>query len=122
METRSVARFARIGPRKVRLVADLIRGKDVEEALEILRLSRTRGGRMLEKVLHAAVAAAVEQHDVDPEDLYVSRTWVDGGPMRSWRLPRARGMWTPIHHRTSHINVVVCDERDEAGDEGNGGA
>ena len=113
MESRSIARFGQIGARKVRLIIDEIRGEDVERALEILRISRTRAARMVEKVLHAAIAAAIEQHDVDAEDLFVKEAWVDVGPTRTWRRPRARGVWTPIRHRTSHIGVIVSDASEE---------
>jgi len=121
MESRSIARFGQIGARKVRPIIDEIRGEDVERALEILRISRTRAARMVEKVLQAAIAAAVEQHDVDAEDLFVKEAWADVGPMRTWRRPRARGMWTPIRRRTSHIGVIVSDASEEEAPEAKAG-
>ena len=110
MESRSTARYMSMSSSKVRPVLNLIRDKNVEEAYQILRLNRGRAARMIEKVLHAAVATAVEQHDATAENLMVSGVWVDGGPTRRTRMPRARGMSTPIIHRTCHINVVVSDE------------
>ncbi len=126
MESRSTARFMQISARKVRLIIDEIRGADVERALEFLRLSRTRAARMVEKVLQSAIASAVELHDVDAEELFVKKTWADVGPTRTWRRPRARGMWTPIRARTSHISVIVSDaseaEAAEAAEAETGGA
>lgn len=121
MESRSTARFMQIGARKVRPIIDEIRGADVERALECLRLSRTRAARMVEKVLQSAIAAAVEQHDVDAEDLFIKETWADVGPTRTWRRPRARGMWTPIRRRTSHICVIVSDESEAEAPEAEAG-
>jgi large subunit ribosomal protein L22 len=113
METRSTARFVPVGFRKVKLVLDTIRGQGAERALQVLRLNRSRAARLVEKVVHAALAAAAEQHDADAEDLVIRRAWVDVGPQRKWRLPRARGSWTPIIHRTSHIHIIVSDEAGE---------
>ena len=117
METRSTARYVPISFRKVKLVLDTIRGEGVERALEILRLNRGRAARLVEKVVHAAVAAAAELHDVEAEGLVVCRAWVDVGPLRKGRLTRARGSWTPILHRSSHIHIVVSDETGEAAPE-----
>jgi len=90
------------------LVADLIRKRGVNEALDILRFTRKRASSMIEKVLRAAIAAADEHGDVDVDSLIVSDARVDGGPMRYGWLPRARGMATRIRHRTSHITVEVA--------------
>lgn len=111
MESRAVARFVRISPGKVRLVADLVRGKDVEEALSILQFTPRRGARLLDKVLRSAVANAQYNHDLDPDALYVKRAYADEGPtMRRFR-PRARGQAFPIRKRTSHITVVVEERK-----------
>jgi len=110
VETRASGRYIPISARKVMRVLDLVRGQGVEAAFDRLRLNRSRPARAVEKVLRAAVAAAAEQHDVDAEELVVAQAWVEVGPQRKWRLPRARGMWTPIIHRTSHIHIVVSDE------------
>lgn len=110
MEVSASHKFADIAPRKARLVADLIRSKDVEDALHTLRLTRKRASVMIDKVVRAAVASASEQHNVDSENLNVARIWVDPGPMRRKFWARPRGMWARKLHRTSHIHVVLSDE------------
>lgn len=112
MELKASARYQKLQPKKTRLVVDLVRGLPVNQALESLRLSPKRASATVSKLIESAVAAAVEQHDVDADDLYVLRAWVDQGPMRYWRLPRARGVWNRIRRRSSHISVVLSDERD----------
>ena len=111
MEVKASCKFAKIGPRKTRLVADLIRGESVPKALEILRTTRRRASEMIEKVVKAAVAAASDQHDVEESDLTVAGVWVDEGPQRKTFWARPRGMWARKIHRTSHIHVVLSDER-----------
>jgi len=118
MEYKATARYQRIAPRKVRLVVDLIRGLPVNDALNRLRLCRRRASRPVDKVVRAALAAAVERDDADADALVVQRAWVDEGPMRAWRRPRARGMWTRIRRRSSHIHVVLADRSEEAPGEG----
>jgi len=117
MEFTACHRFAKIAPRKARLVADLIRGESVNEALEILRLTRKRACVFIGKVVKSAVAAAGENHDVDPEALFIERVWVDGGPMRRKTWARPRGMWAIKRSRTSHIHVVLSDETGEGPEE-----
>ena len=112
MEFRASHRYAQISPRKVRLLADVVRGRAVNEALDALHLLPQRGAPMLRKVIQSAVANASETAHVDPDELSVARVWVDQGPMRRWRLPRSRGMWNLIAHRTAHIVVVLSDGRD----------
>lgn len=103
----AVHRFARISARKVRPVADLIRGKFADEALEILRYQPDRGARLLEKVLKSALANAEDRRAEDIEELIVSTVCVDGGPMFKRMMPRSRGMATTILKRMSHIRVVL---------------
>ncbi|NLP18413.1 MAG: 50S ribosomal protein L22 [Firmicutes bacterium] len=107
MEAKAVARHIRIAPRKVRIVADLIRGKDVNEALAILRFTPKRGARLLEKALRSAVANAQDKYDSDPGSLYVKRVYVDEGPTLKRFRPRRMGQAFPVLKRTSHISVVV---------------
>ncbi len=100
-------RFARISPRKVRPLADLIRGKDANEALELLRYMPQRGARMLEKVLRSAMANAEDLRCPHVNRLQVVDVRIDGGPMfKRWR-PRARGMASIILKRTSHIRIEL---------------
>lgn len=113
MEIKVSARFQPLAPRKTRLVTDLIRGMTVNEALETLKQTRQRPAKAVDKLIRSGIAAAMEQHDADAEELYISKIWVDGGPMRYWRLPRMRGTWTRIRRRTSHINLVLAQQEEE---------
>ena len=107
-------RYARISPRKVRPIADMVRGKFADEALDILRYQPQRGARMLEKVIRSALGNAQDPdqnagRSVNIESLVVTDARVDGGPMFKRIRPRARGMAFMIHKRTSHIHVVLED-------------
>ena len=110
MEARAVTRHVRISPQKARLVANLIRGKQVEEALTILRFTPKKAARILDKTLRAAIANAADTQNVNPDALYVKLTYVDGGTTMKRFVTRAHGRATPIRKRTSHFTVVV-DER-----------
>ncbi len=100
-------RLARINPRKVRPLADLIRGKRVDDALAILRYQPHRGARMLEKVLKSALGNAEDQRAPNLGGLVVTQARVDGGPMFKRVRPRARGMAHVIKKRFSHIHVEI---------------
>lgn len=109
---RSTHRYARISPRKVRPLADLVRGKFVDEALDILRYQPHRGARMLEKVIKTALANAQDPDQnpgrmVDENNLFISEVCVDGGPMFKRVRPRGRGMSFLIKKRMSHIRVGI---------------
>jgi len=112
MEARAIAKDIRMSPRKVRLVADQIRGCSVNEAISVLRFSTKAAAVPMDKTLRSAVANAREKADqegesVDVDELRVSRVWVDGGPsLRRWRAG-AMGRAKPRLRRTSHITVVV---------------
>lgn len=110
MEVRSITRQVRMAPRKARLVAGLIRGKQVEDALGLLRFSQKKAARVFAKTLQAAIANATDLQNVDPDVLYVKQATVDGGATFRRFRPRAHGRATPIRKRTSHFTVVV-DER-----------
>ena len=99
-------RFARIAPRKARLVSDMVRGLPVDEALTALDFSKRRGAWYLKSVLKSAIANAEEQ-DADIADLVVTRTWVDEGPTIKRFQPKDRGRAHPIRKRTSHLHVEV---------------
>jgi large subunit ribosomal protein L22 len=100
-------RFARISARKVRPLADLIRGKYADEALDILRYQPHRGARLLEKVLKSALGNAESKRVQNPEGLVVIDARIDGGPMFKRVRPRARGMAFMIKKRMSHIRVAL---------------
>lgn len=112
MAFESSIRYAKISPRKVRPLADLVRGQYVDDALDILRYQPQRGARMLEKTIKAALANAQDPEQnpgriVDEKDLIVSEAMVDGGPMFKRVRPRARGMAMMILKRQSHIRVKL---------------
>jgi large subunit ribosomal protein L22 len=99
-------RFVRIAPRKARLVADMIRGKRIEEALTALDFSKKRGSVFISAVLKSAIANA-EEKNADPTRLVVSESRVDEGPTLDRFQPKDRGRAHPIKKRTSHIHVAV---------------
>ena len=101
-------RYVRISPQKVRLVADLVRGRDVEDALKVLKFTRKRSAPMVGKLIQSAVANATEKDpSVDADDLFVKTIYVDGGPTLRRFLPRAQGRATRVLKRTSHITVEL---------------
>ncbi len=104
-------RFARIAPRKARLLMDLIRGRDVDDAITVLRFAKQRASGMIEKVVRSAVANANEREVSPRNTLYVARAWVDPGPVIKRFQPKDRGKAYPINKRTSHL-VVSLDERE----------
>lgn len=105
--TRAVLRHARLSPYKVREVLDLVRGRPVHEAEDILRFSDRDAAIVVGKVLHSAVSNAENNDELDPEELFVSACYADEGTtIKRWR-PRARGRATRIRKRTSHITVIV---------------
>ena len=111
--TRAVLRHSRMSAYKARQVLDLIRGQDVDRAGEILSLADREAATTIGKVLASAVANAVHNDGLDPEDLYVSACFADeGGTLKRWR-PRARGRATRIRKRTSHITLIVSRLPDE---------
>jgi len=109
MEAKAKLRFTRIAPRKARLVADLIRGKRSEEALNILTFTPKAAARIIIKLLRSAIANAT-QKKIDVDRLYVKTIAVDQGPTMKRFMPRALGRATSIRKRTSHITIVL-DER-----------
>ena len=109
MAFKATHRYARIAPRKARLVLDLIRGRDVEDALALLKFSKKRAAVLVDKVVRSAVANAGEQ-EADTGALYVKEAWADPGPTMKRFMPKDRGKAYNIMKRTSHL-VVTLDER-----------
>jgi len=114
MAYRASHRYARISARKVRPLADMVRGKFADEALDILKFQPNRGARMLEKVIKSALGNARDPENpankgkaIKIENLVISMATVDGGPMFKRIRPRARGMAYVIKKRMSHINVTL---------------
>lgn len=107
MEAKAIARHIRIAPRKIRIVVDLIRGKNVGEAFAILKYTPKVGAEVVEKVLKSAVANAEHNCDLNTDALYVSQVFVDQGPTLKRIHPRSRGQAFKILKRTSHVTLVV---------------
>ena len=110
MESKAVAKYVRIAPRKVRVVMDLVRGKNVAEAFAILKFTPKAGAEVVEKVLRSAVANAENNFDMDVEKLFVKTAFVDQGPTLKRIHPRSRGQAFSILKRTSHVTVVVSEK------------
>ena len=110
MEAKAHARQIRISPQKARLVADLVRGKDVETAINTLRFMPKKGARILRKVIESALANASQNEAIDVDTLYVKTIFVDGGPMLKRIMPRAQGRANRILKRSSHITVVLDEQ------------
>ena len=110
MEARAVASHIRIAPRKVRIVVDLIRGKQVGEAFAILKHTPKVASEVVEKLLKSAVANAENNYDMNTDDLYVSQVFVDQGPTLKRIHPRSRGQAFKILKRSSHITIVVKEK------------
>ena len=107
---KATAKTVRVSARKVRMVLDAIRGKNVVEALAILKFTPRGAASDVEKVLKSAVANAENNFDFDRESLYVSETFANEGPTLKRFRPRAKGSASPINKRTSHITVVVSEK------------
>lgn len=110
MESKAVARNIRIASRKVRLVVDLIRGKQVGEALAILKHTPKAASPVVEKLLKSAIANAEHNYEMDINTLVVGKVFVDQGPTLKRFRPRAMGRASRIHKRTSHITVVLNEK------------
>jgi len=106
MIAKAHARYIRISPRKIRLIMDEVRGKKVEDALNILSFMPKKGAKILKKLIESAVANA-ENQNMDVDQLKIARIYADEGPMlKRWR-PRALGRATMIRKRTSHLTVIL---------------
>jgi large subunit ribosomal protein L22 len=110
MEVKAKLRYARVGTQKARVVADLVRGKDVNEALKILKFLNKKSALMLSKLIQSAVANADQKQTIDVDNLYVKTVSVDQGPSLHRFIPRAQGRASAIRKKTSHFNLVL-DER-----------
>jgi len=110
MEAKAHAKYVRISPRKVKIVCDLIRGKDTVMAKAILAQTPKAAAELMLKLLNSAVANAENNHDMDPDNLYVSETFANPGPILKRIRPQARGRAYRINKRTSHITIVVAEK------------
>jgi large subunit ribosomal protein L22 len=107
---KATARYIRISPRKIRVVMDIIRGKKVADALDILKYTPKVGAEVLTKVLKSAAANAENNHGMNTDALYVSAGYVDQGPTLKRIHPRSRGQAFKILKRSSHVTLVVKEK------------
>ena len=110
-EARATLNFARISARKVRIVADLIRGKNVDEALAIVKFTPKASSEIIEKLLKSAIANAENNHDMKHENLYISEIFANQGPTLKRIRPAAKGSAVRIRKRTSNITIVLSDDK-----------
>ena len=113
MEAKAIAKYVRMSPRKARLVANLIKGKDIQEAEAILRYTPNKAAKVIQKVLLSATANAENNLELDKSNLVVKSAIIDQGPSIKRIKPRAQWRADRMVHRTSHVTVVVA-EREEA--------
>lgn len=104
---RATVRDVRMSPRKARLVLNLIRGKQVEPALQILQFSNRKGADIAKKLLQSAIANAREHAKADVDRLWVTKVWVDMGKTMKRYMPAAQGRATPIRKRSSHFTILL---------------
>jgi large subunit ribosomal protein L22 len=110
-DIRAQLRFLSISAQKVRLVIDLVRGKDAVRALEILRFAPQAAAQPVSKLLASAVANAEENFGVSRDDLFVAKIFADEAPTRKWRRFGARGRFKPILRRSSHVTVILREHQ-----------
>ena len=107
MQSKATLRYLRIAPRKVRLVADLIKGKKVSEAQTLLQFVSNSAVKSFQKLIQSALSSAAHDFQVEPSNAYIAKIVVDEGPKLKRFRPRARGRAYPIQKKTSHITVVL---------------
>ncbi len=111
LEARATLKYARISPRKVKIVADLLRGKSVQEALAIVKFTPKASSEVLEKLLKSAIANAENNHEMKSENLYVAEIFANQGPTLKRIRPAAKGSAVRIRKRTSHITIVLREKK-----------
>jgi large subunit ribosomal protein L22 len=112
VEAKAVAKYIRMSPRKARLVVDLIRGKNAKTALAILQHTPNMPAEPIYKVLHSAMANAENNFEMNRDDLYVAKVFIDQGPVLKRFRPRARGMASKIRKPTSHITIILKEQKE----------
>ena len=110
LEARAILKYARISARKVKIVADLIKGKDVNEALAIVKFTPKASSEIIEKLLKSAIANAENNHNMNSQNLYVAEIYANQGPTLKRIRPAAKGSAVRIRKRTSHITIVLKEK------------
>ena len=113
MEAKATAKYVRMSPSKLKPVTDLVRGKDLNEALTILKFTSGKGAELVEKVVQSAAANAENNHDMNPDELYVAEIYANQGPTMKRFRAGAQGRASMILKRTSHIAVTLRSREDE---------
>ena len=112
MEAKATAKYVRMSPSKLKPVTDLVRGKDLNEALTILKFTSGKGAELVEKVVQSAAANAENNHDMNPDELYVAEIYANQGPTMKRFRAGAKGGASMILKRTSHIAVTLRSRED----------
>ena len=112
MEAKATAKYVRMSPSKLKPVTDLVRGKDLNEALTILKFTSGKGAELVEKVVKSAAANAENNHDMNPDELYVAEIYANQGPTMKRFRAGAQGRASMILKRTSHIAVTLRSRED----------
>lgn len=112
MEAKATAKYVRMSPSKLKPVTDLVRGKDLNEALTILKFTSGKGAELVEKVVQSAAANAENNHDMNPDELYVAEIYANQGPTTKRFRAGAQGRASMILKRTSHIAVTLRSRED----------
>ena len=107
MEAKATAKYVRMSPRKIKPVCDLVRGKDVAEALTILKFTPGKGSQIVEKVVESAKANAENNHEMNADDLFVAEIFATQGPTMKRLMPGSQGRASIILKRTSHVTVTL---------------
>ena len=110
MEAKATAKYVRVSSRKAKLVADLIRGKSIGEALSVMTLTPTKAATIIEKVVLSAMANAENNHGMNPDKLYIDQIYANQGPTLKRYKAGPQGRAFPIKKRTSHISVVLKEQ------------
>jgi large subunit ribosomal protein L22 len=110
MEVRAVSKYLRVSAQKTRLVADMVRGKNVSEALTLLRFTPKKSGRLIAKTLRSAIANAESAHTLEADKLFIKTIMIDQGPRLKRFRPRAMGRATRIIKPSSHITIILAEK------------
>jgi large subunit ribosomal protein L22 len=113
LEAKAVEKYIRMSPRKIKYVVDMIKSKNIEDAVDVLSLTPKKAAPILKKAIQSAVANATENHKMKEEDLFISKILVSEGPTLKRIKPRARGRATRIRKRTSHLSVYISNGKEE---------
>lgn len=112
MEIKAKVKFIRMSPRKVRLVVDIVRGKNVEMALNQLQFANKLAAKPIAKLINSGIASAKHNYEIEEDNLYIKEIRVDEGPTLHRWMPKAFGRATPLRKRSSHINLILAEIKD----------